>query len=618
MLTRPLPFLRLNPLELAVLAVAAGLRIASLHAYDATLYADHPMVDAWTYWDQAQKLTALLSDNDVGLLHYWTRPSSLSGADPFADGFYQPPGYPVFLVLIGKLTGTPDLSFTRAVQALLGLWTTAMVMLLGRRAAAAWRAPWAGALAGLLYSLYPTTLLFEQDILTPALTGALLASALVLVLHPHEPGVQPRPGASLLAGLLLGLAVVVHPTYFLAAGVVGAGLVVAAWRGTLRRLLPVALFGIGLAVAIGPTTWRNVAIHDQPALVSHNGGLNFYLGNNPGWRDSMFLRPGLPFRRLVLEAEPDKRGVDERNEWWWERAEHEITEKPGVWAAVLLTKAIWSVNNREIPRNEDYRCRTDDGPLAWIGQLPVRYGLVLPWALVGAALLLRRGRGASGLPATWLALHVPVVAFIVADRYRLATWPLMCVCAGVGLAALGQMVAAWRRARQRPTAAWLLLPLGLLSFVPIDPRTAVDPAWCVHVDANLALMDGNKDAAVRLYRQALELDPDDWGARDFLARTVFSEGEVDAAAELMEPLLAWFPDHYPTLYFMARLEQRRGRLDAAADYMGRAYRVPGERTNTGVRYVRLLVEAGRRDEAAAVLQADPKLARHPKLAGILR
>ncbi|RME24587.1 MAG: tetratricopeptide repeat protein [Deltaproteobacteria bacterium] len=353
--------------------------------------------------------------------------------------------------------------------------------------------------------------------------------------------------------------------------------------------------------------------------MSHNGGLNFYLGNNPGWRETMFLRPGLPFRKLVLEAEPHRRSVDERNAWWWQRAKREIADKPVVWASVLLTKAIWSVNNREIPRNEDYRCRIDDGPLRWIGALPVRYGLVLPWALVGAALLVRRGRdGARVLPATWLALHLPVIAFIVADRYRLATWPVMCACAAVALAAIGPTWRAWKARRQRPSAAWLLLAGGLVAWVPIDPRTAKDPAWCLHVDGNLALMEGDPDTAAQLYRQALALDPEDWGARDFLARTLFREGDLDGAAALMEPLVAWFPDHYPTLYFMARLEERRGNLDAAADYMGRAYRVPGDRTNTGVRYVRLLVEAGRRDEAAAVLRADPALARHPKLAGILR
>lgn len=611
MLNAPLPRIRLTPLELGVLVLAVGLRVAGLQSYEATAYADHPMVDAFTYWEQAEGITALMKEEGSGLLHYWTRPSSLEGRDPFAEGFYQPPGYPVFLALLGKLTGSPDLGFTRLVQALLGVFSTAGLMALGRRLAAPWKAPWAGAAAGLLFTLYPSTLLFEQDILTPALTTALLVGALLLLVRDRAPG--PVAGAG--AGLLLGLAVVVHPTYLLGAAALGLGLVLSSRQADGGRpLLPAAALALGLALAIAPTTWRNVAIHQQPALVSHNSGVNFYLGNTSAWRETMFLRPGLPFRKLVLEAEPHRRAVDQRNDYWWERTRTEIADKPVVWAATLMNKALWSVNNREIPRNEDYRCRTDDGPLAWLGWLPVRYGFVFPFALVGGVLLARRPGSGRLVPATWLALHLPLIVFLVADRYRLATWPLVCLCGAVGLAAAWR---AWQQRSEGVSRTWLLLLAGVLCWLPIDAVTAYDAAWCKHVDGNLALMQGEPERAAELYREALDLDPEDWGARDFLARTVYEQGDPDAAATLMEPLVAWFPDHYPTLYFMGRLEQRRRNLDAAADYMGRAYRVPGNRTNTGVRYVRLLVDAGRREEARAVVASDPKLQGHPKLAGVL-
>lgn len=588
-------------LELLVLGVAVAVRALGLWSYHQTDFAAVPMVDAFTYWDQAQKL--------------------LAGEDPFAEGFYQPPGYPAVLAVLARLTGGPDLLVVHLSQALMGVLTTGLLVLLGRRVGAHVGLPWVGVAAGLVYTLYPSTLLFEQDLLTPALTCLFSTAALVL-LWGGDRGL-PGPLRAGLAGLLLGLTVVVHPTYLIACGALGGWMV---WRGLREGWTgwpaSVLALGVALGLALAPTAWLNSQRYEQPALVSHNSGLNFYLGNNLAWRETMFLRPGLPFRRLVLAAEPDKRDVAARNDYWWERAGEELDGRWASIAAILGTKALWSIHDVEIPRNEDYRCRTDSGPMSWIGRLPLSYGLVLPFALVGGVALSRRGGPGRMVPVTWLALHLPLILFLVADRYRLATWPVVSLAAAVGLGEVLRLVEAWRgrrpRGSPRPSWTWLcLLPVLPLPFVPIDPRTDYDPAWCLHVDGNLALTLGERDEAAELYRKALALDPEDWGARDFLARTLAEQGQAAEAIALMEPLLAWFPDHYPSLYFQARQYEKTGQLDLAADLMGRAWRVPGDRTSTGVRYVRLLVAAGRRAEARAVVASAPDLQGHPGLEGVL-
>ena len=43
-------------------------------------------------------------------------------------------------------------------------------------------------------------------------------------------------------------------------------------------------------------------------------------------------------------------------------------------------------------------------------------------------------------------------------------------------------------------------------------------------------------------------------------------------------------------------------IQFSAEFAGRAYRVPGPRTNTGVRYVKLLVGSGQREKAIALLE----------------
>ncbi|MFT5680506.1 MAG: tetratricopeptide (TPR) repeat protein [Myxococcota bacterium] len=572
---------RLKWYEWSAIALAIAVRVAAVLSFLQTDYAAHPLVDAYTYWGQAGDL--------------------FEGKDPFAEGLYQPPGYPYFLAQLAHLTGRPELAAVRWAQASLGVISSLLLMGLGRSLGSRVGVPWAGAVAVVLFSLYPTTLLFELDILTPALTTALFLGAVATSWWGK------RAILGVISGVLLGLAVVCHPTYLLAAVVLGG------WVFTESRLRGVLLIA-GLAATLAPTTAKNLRDFDKLALVSHNAGINLYLGNNPGWRQTAFLRPGLPFRKLALEADPASRDVSQRDAYWRQRTVDEITDHPDAWAAALVTKAYWSVHNTEVPRNEDYRCRIEADPITWLGWLPVRYGLVFPLALIGLVSIRRRGEGRL-LAGLWLTLHVPLIIFLVSDRYRLATWPVLCLLAPLGMAAVGAVVSKWRQGT-RPGLGWLLvLPVVVLPWLPTDPIIEKDPGWCLHVQGNLAYMEKRLDEAMELYEASIALDADNISAWNYIAALHHRARRYPEAAAAMQHVINEFPDHFPSLRFMSQIQESLGDRVTAAMFMGRAYRVPGERTSSGIRYVKMLVAAGQVEEARAVLAADPELAGHPKLEG---
>ena len=571
MSTAPLrspPSLRLA--WLALIALAVLVRWAAWSSIGGEVWAENPTVDAWTYLQQTRVL--------------------FNGGDPFADGLYQPPGLPWLMHLEHWLVGADEVgtAVPRAFNLLFGLLTTLGLAAIGERIR-----PWLGFVAAAAYTLYPRTLLFELDLLTPAATSVLLVAALFVYRRSWW-------GAGL-AGLAMGAAIVVHPTLLLAAAVFALAL-----RDNVRAVGP---FVLGVVLMLGPTMKRN-ADAGHFALVSHNAGLNFYLGNNADWLETAFLRPGISFRKLVVEADPANRDQYERNDWWIERAKGDISDAPARWVGTLATKALWSVNNREVPRNEDYRCRTRAGPLRWIGLLPIRYGLVFPLAVVGAFVCLSRRRWE--LPALWLALQAPMVLFLVADRYRMATLPVMLLLAALG----GERLLGAAKALSWPVWA-LAAALGVVSFWPIHHVTAMHEGWCVHQDANEAMTLGDVAAARDLYEEASRLEPEQLGHWYWLgearARTQDPEGAVAAWDHVLED----YPDHYPTLIAAARESGRLGRFSAAADYQGLACAIPGPRTNTCARYVELLFKARRVDEARAVLDQQPELREHEKVRGLL-
>lgn len=569
---------RIAHLEKLALAATALVRVGGLLAIGRTAWVDQPLVDAYTYWEQAGQL--------------------LAGKDPFPDGFYQAPGYPYFLAGLAKLTGGLDFQTVRAVQLGLGMLTVWLLMRLGRALGEPRGAPWLGAAIGAIYGLYPTALLFELDLLTPALTNALLAGALSLVWLPA--GATDRRGLLRLgaAGLLLGLAASVHPTFVLALLALAVGLL-PCWRGALALLA-------GGALVVAPLSAENASRSGAWTVISHNSGLNFYLGNSADWQETSFLRPGLPFRELVLEAQPDQRGRADLDAWWWERARTDIETDPVRWLNTLAVKSAWSVNRTEIPRNEDYRCRTEAGPLRFVGLLPVRYGWTFPLAILGLVALARRRDqpGSRSLIFLWAGLHLPLILFLVADRYRVATWPVLALAAPVGALALAEALRDRRRGLLAGAAALLVLPL-----LPIAPVTQKSDAWCRHVEGNLAYGDKDYVLAEARYQQAVALDPEDLDAWRWLAYARHEQGRDAEALAAIDKVLDGFPDHYPTLMFKGQLLESQGDLSGAADVTGLAYKVPGDRTNTGARYVKLLVRAGRMAEARAVVEADPKLQR---------
>jgi tetratricopeptide (TPR) repeat protein len=536
----------------AVLTLALLLRVAAALSLASTPYASHPLVDARVYWEQASELA--------------------DGGDPFREGFYQPPGYPVLLAALFRLLGDNDPFAGLLLNLALGLAATAMIMALGARLLGS---PWQGVAAGLIYTLYPRTLLLELDLLTPALTAVCLLAALLL--YRRWPVV---------AGLLLGGAGVAHPTYLLAAP---------AFLWVLRRRRrALVLFGLGLVIALLPTTLLNTFRWGHPAPVSHNAGVNLYLGNNPDWKETVFIRPGLPFQKLIRDEGLLERDYFERNRHWLRRTGEELLERPGAVAGALATKALWSVNRAEIPRNEDYRCRTRRGALSWISWLPARYAWVFPLALVGAWVLWRRGGEGRLVLLGWIALHAVLVLFFVCDRYRLATWPLMALAAA---AALGELP-RWRSWLRRPLP-WVAL---LLPWIPIDPVTGYRESWCLHNEAEIAAGEREFARAESLAEEAVRLDGEDIGAWHLLALSRSRRGGYREAIDAWGEVLARYPEHQPSHWGRGDAFERLGETEAAAGAFREACALVGPRRDACERYAAVLRRLGREEEAREVLE----------------
>jgi tetratricopeptide (TPR) repeat protein len=534
---------------LAVFAVALGVRLVYLAEIRDRPTFDVPLVDGANYFRLAQAIAA----------------GDLLGG---TQAFWQPPLYPYLLALLIALFG-PSMTAIYAVQAALGALSCLLVLFIGRRLFG----ERAAALAAIVMALYGPLVHFDLQPLVPVLHVPLVLGGLLLMLRAGgiaAPAAAPRRDGAL-AGLLWGLAAIATPNILLAvpaaaiwalgprcrpagAGATGTAAPEAAGPGALgtapparapgrRDPGPAVLLLAGVALPVALVAARNLAVAGEPVLISSNGGINLFIGNNPDYERTLRIRPGGEFERLAQE--PENLGIVSaaaRSRHFAGRALRFVTGEPRAAARLYLRKARDLVAGREIPRNEDaYAYRRHSRLLSlllWRFGIAFPFGVVAPLALAGAFAAPapdagRRGRRLLLLYAGAYALSI--LLFFPTDRYRLPLVPVLALFAGSLLAA---PAAAWRR----PAAAAALL-FGLVLFNLDAPRPR--ESWPEEEALNLAYalrVKGRIEEARAEYRRALVQNPRRLDPHNALAALAAQEGRWEEAAAHYRVLVDLAPD----------------------------------------------------------------------------
>ena len=329
--------------------LALAVRIVYLYQADASPLFDAPMVDARTHVENALKLAGGAWEGNP-------------------EPFWQPPLYPYFLAITFALFGE-NYYLPRLVQAAVGAAVCALLFLLGRRAFS----PSVGWLAAGMAALYGPFIYFEGEFLPVGLATFFNVGLLLVLLWAARGG---GPGRWLLAGLLLGLSGLTVANVFLFAPVVLLWAILfpptasqprEAKNGLSRRALThprlfrLAGFVLGIALVVAPVTLRNRIVGGEWVLVSHNAGVNFFIGNNPDYDKTVGIRPGRAWFALVNLPE-EEAGITEKaaqSRYFFTQSWKFVANDPSGYLRLMLRKAYLFWRGDEIRRNLDpYYART--------------------------------------------------------------------------------------------------------------------------------------------------------------------------------------------------------------------------------------------------------------------
>ena len=535
---------RLAPILL--FALSLGLRTAYILEIDDSPTFTHPPVDGQTYVKQAE---AIAAGNWLG-----------RGQEPF----WQPPLYPYLLGLF-RLFFEGDAFYyaVRLFQALAGTGACLLAWHLGRRLFH----PGVGLAAGAAAAVYGPLIYFDGEILPASLATFLDLAGLALLLRCLR---RPAPPGFLGAGALFGLASLTVPTVLSFAAAAAVFIWVKVKRGapfSAPRLAFPAAFVLGVLLPILPVAVRNVTVGGDAVLISYNAGVNFYVGNNGNYDESVGIRPGWEWDEL-LDRPLKEAGITRpsgRSAFFFSQSWEFISSRPADYLGLLARKLFLFWHGDEIGRNQGiyfWRNYSDLlGMTLWKQVIAFPFGIVAPLAVAGALLAFRRN-GAS-LPLLFIALYsLSVIAFFVTSRYRLPAVPLLLVYA----AHAAHCLAAGLRGGNRRAAGFLALCIALLLPAANFRVGAMDLEGDAAIHFNLGvahMVKRDAAAARREFELAIARDPTHWQAWFNLGTTSAIQGDFEGAIPIYERVLEAHPDRVIAWVSLARARRQLGDREGA-------------------------------------------------------
>jgi 4-amino-4-deoxy-L-arabinose transferase-like glycosyltransferase len=408
---------------------------------------------------------------DAGVHHQWATLSSEGEAwsvdrhtgDPVP--YFRAPLYVWFLGAVYRLFGADAGFAPRALQSLIGALSCGLVFLLGRRLFDRG----VGLLAGITCAFHWTLVYFDNELLIPVLLVFVQLGVLLLLTTAYERRRWPLWAA---AGLALGVSAMARPNVLLFAPAVCVWIFVLDWREGLRgprALLSTLAFAVAVFAPILPITLRNYSVADDLVLISSQGGVNFYIGNNPRSDGIRAVVPGTPpdwwggfdaTREMAGRSLGHEPRASEVSRYFFGRAFDFWRTDPARALSLTAHKARLFAYMAELPNNKCLYTSADlFTPISrWLFGT---FHLIAPLGLLGLCLSLRDARRLFPLWGFVSIYSISVIAFFVNARFRVPIVPALSI--------LAAYATFWlvRQARDNATRPLALGFVALLVFTQL-------------------------------------------------------------------------------------------------------------------------------------------------------
>ena len=514
--------------------------------------------------------------------------------------FFRAPFYPYFLGLIYKVIGH-DLLVVRLIQHIIGSVSVVLVYLLARRLFGRRTA----FISGILASTYWIFIYFEGELLLDFLL-VFLDVLLILLLYraADRPGFRNWFGA----GIILGFSAITRPNILIFVPFILLWLFIRfhSQKSKLFCLRSWAFVCLGAGLVILPVTIRNYLVGRDFVFIASQGGINFFIGNNPHADGTSAVVPGLgddwDYTDAVVLAEQElgrELKPSQASNYFYKRGWDFIVEEPSKSIPLLLKKVYLVWNQFEVSNNQNTYFFQRYSSLLRI--LPIGFWLVGPLSVLGIWLAFKNLKKCSLILFFVFSYLFTIVFFFVADRFRLPVIPFLVILASWALVFL------WENVKIRNYSA-LIFPATLLAiafwfcnsnFYNLSKSNFAQSFFSL---GNVYLKQNQPEKAEAYYDSALAMNENLPRARLNLGIIQLRRGELDRAGAEFATVLALNPYEEKAYNNLSTVYRLKGELRKAAQFASAAIQL---RPNYGTAYSNLGLAyqaLNQPDSAISVLQ----------------
>jgi tetratricopeptide (TPR) repeat protein len=367
-----------------------------------------------------------------------------------------------------------------------------------------------------------------------------------------------------------------------------------------------------LAAVLALNAARNYVVSGDLVVIASHGGLNLYIGNHEGADGTYTPVPGIT-PSIAGQAIDSKRVAESRvgrslspgevSSFFARQAIDWVIGHPFEALRLTVRKIAIFLNAVDVPLNYSLPFYARE-PGSLLRLLPVGPWLLLPLGLLGlvwsALRINRRGY--------WLwAMFVPVygasvVAFFVADRYRMPVFVPLCATSGAALGRLFDLA----RARRFATLGWPAAALAALTLIAVADLGLDNGLGGEQTRRAVFLVEQGAIDEARRYVAQIAPEHSHPGVLQFRVGQAMSDaGRYAEAASLFESALAVDGPQPAIRLALGEALMKRGAVREAIEHLEAAVDAGFRIDEAGALLVRALVLAGRTNEAARRLPALP-------------
>jgi Tfp pilus assembly protein PilF/4-amino-4-deoxy-L-arabinose transferase-like glycosyltransferase len=535
---------------------------------------------------------------------------------------FRAPLYPIFLAAIYKIFRY-DLFTVRLAQMLISALSCVLiyyiaVKIFNKRTAV---------ISSLFAAFYGPFIYWAGEFLIVTLIVFLDLIMLLFLLNALE---KPKKLYWLLGGAVLGLSGIARPNVLV---IIPWVIILIFWMSKLKetgivkklRFVYSLYFLAGVFVVILPVTISNYITARDFVLISSQGGINFYMGNNPEADGKSAQPPArvtthgeflddayLSSVALAEEDEGRQLKPSQVSNYWYRRGIEFIIDQPGKWLELMGKKLAYFWTGDEVTNNEDtyYFSRFSIvlGLLMWHRIIAFPFGIICPLALVSIIISRKLWRKLLLLYGYIFLYMVSVILFFVCGRYRLPVIPVLLIFAGFTVDYFIRKLKS-RQYKSFTICLLVMLVLGILVNIKIGGTSDRNQARAHVYGARAYQSIENYQSAVKEYKEAIEIESDDIEALHGLGIVYMDMNEFNLAEQTLKKLLGIAPYYAPAHFDLGSVYVAQGKYPEAESEYETALEIDPNFERAAVWSALVYEKLGQPDEALKkwerVLQINP-------------